>query len=70
MNDLVCVNPECKHVGLKEKAFNFPGNIHMAHNHIAIFCPECLVVCPAGENKAQALTKYNNLKQHLRDYTS
>jgi len=63
MNDLVCVNPECKHVGLKINSAPRPVNRFASGPELwQVLCPCCLMSTPAGENEAQALAKYQNLK--------
>ena len=63
MNDLVCINPECRHVGLRIISAPRPVNKFDSNPSLwRVLCPHCLMATPAGENEAQALAKYQNLK--------
>ena len=68
MNDLVCVNPECKHVGLRIISAPRPVNKFNTDPQLwHVLCPHCLMATPAGENEAQALVKYQNFKQAIKN---
>lgn len=65
MNDLICINPACKRVGLEIRKSFMPMS-KLVYNKLQVFCPQCYLMGPYGDNSEQARVKYISLGEHTK----